>query len=608
MTAGGDFTQLVTAPALLSFADASERVVAFLRETLPMGFWSVTRHEDGRQVYLTVADDVYGKGPGDSHAWDDSFCQYMVLGKTPQIAPDAMSIPLYAEAGVAQVLPIGSYVGIPIRAGDGTVFGTICGLDPVAQAPEITGHAPLLSLLSTLLGQILDAERLSAEAEVSQAELHWRAFHDPLTRLPNRAMFLDRLEHAVALHDRDRRPVALLLLDLDDFKLVNDGHGHAAGDELLVQVAGRLSALVREGDTFARLGGDEFAVLLEDGGSSGGAAARMVAALRQPFDITGHLITTGASIGVAVLEPGSAPADVGTLLARADLAMYSAKRDGKGGLAHFDPTMTLPGHLDLTLREPLRRTVLAGELDVAYQPLVDLITGEVIGFEALARWENDGESIPPDVFIPMARRAAVLPQLTDHVLDTAAAQLARWGREVGHDRLQVGVNVPPELFVDDDLPTRVGDVIARHGLQPGQLVLELTEDALLSDLAKARRIGQELVAVGARLSLDDFGTGWSSLLHLRQMPLDSLKVDRSFTRDLGTSPDADRFMRALLSLGTDLGLDVVIEGIEHPDQADALRLLGARYAQGWLFGRPLPAQQCSLDPAGYFLAPAVSHR
>lgn len=596
--------------SLMSFEEASDAVVSYLKEKVPLGFWSVSEYRDGRQLYLSVQDDAYGKVAGDSHAWSDSFCQYMVTGATPQIAPDAMAVPEYAAAGVAKTLPIGAYVGVPIRGGDGQLFGTLCGLDPQIAGPDLLAQAPGLQLLSTLLGQILQADRLRADGVQREAELQWRAFHDPLTGLPNRAMLLDRLQHALDLHRRDLRTLAVLLVDLDDFKAVNDTLGHAAGDDLLVRVGERLRGALRSGDTLARLGGDEFAVLLEDGGEPATTADRVVACLAGPFRIGSTSIHARASVGLAELAADATVVTVDTMLARADLAMYTAKRAGKGCLAVYDPLMTLPEGRDLELREHLRAAIATGAVTAAFQPIIDLRTGQPIGFESLARWVHQGEIIPPAVFVPVAARTGLLADLTDHMLTMAGAQLQAWSQRLGHHRLQIGVNVPPDVLSDSTFPTRVAAHLRRFGLREGQLVLEITEDALLSNPSAARSVSQQLRELGVLLSLDDFGAGYSSLLHLQQIPLHSVKIDRGFSSDLDTNPHTERFMKAVLALGRDLGLQVIVEGIERPAQAAVLRALGCTHAQGYLFGVPSPAVRIDIDPISVLqlTPPGFPHR
>jgi len=584
-------------PPLLAFDEACRLVVDHLKREVPLAFWAVTRYEDGKQVYLCVQDDAYGKEEGSSHLWSDSLCRHMVTGAAPQFAPDARAVPEYAAAGVAQDLSIGAYVGVPIRNADGTLYGTICGLDPERAPEHLDEHEPLLRLFATLLGQILKSEHLRSEAADREAALAWSAFHDELTGLPNRAMFFDRVEHALDLHTRDGRPVAVLLIDLDEFKAVNDTLGHASGDVLLALAAHRLAGVVRPGDTLARLSGDEFAVLLEAAGDPAIVATRLLAALADPFVVGQRAVTISASVGIAALSEDEHSVGAEAVLAHADIAVYTAKRAGKGSFAVYDPLMTLPGTRALQLREPLRQALLQGSVEAYFEPIVELGSCLVTGFETLARWCHDGRYVEPDVFIPIAARSGLTSALTEHMLDLACAQLARWSTRLGHRRLRTGVNVSPHSIGDPGLPDRVARHMARHGIGPGQLVLEITEDALLHDLPTALIVTRRLRDLGVVLSLDDFGAGYSSLLHLRQIPLSSVKIDRGFAGDIDTNPETEQFMRALLAFGRDLGLRVIVEGVERPAQVEVLRRIGGTHAQGHLFGRPVPADKVRLPEA-----------
>ncbi len=574
---------------LMSFDGACERVVGYLKEWVPLAFWSVSRVDGEQQVQLYVSDDAYGLSPGLSTGWSESFCRYMVAGLTPQIAPDAMAVPQYAALGSELNIEVGAYVGVPIHDGDGSLFGTLCGLDPVVQDDDLLEQAPLLHLLAALLGQILQAERLRGEADAHASALEWTTFHDPLTGLPNRAMFLDLL--AGALEPGADRPHGVLLLDVDGIAAVNDTFGHATGDRLLLEVAGRLSGAVRPTDTVARMGGGEFAILLADGwGDLEVAAAHIVGALGEPVAVSGHHIPVSVRAGVAPV----AASDVDTVLARADIAKHAARV--RPPLAVYEPSMTLPGTRDLQLHGPLRDAIRTGAVEAVYQPIVELDSGRVVAFEALARWTFDGIPVPPDEFVPVAERGNLLPELTDHMLDLAGGQVARWSASLGHQRLQVAVNVPPSLITDRSFPDRVQACMRRHGLGPRQLVLEITEDALLTDPPAAQAVAERLHEIGATLSLDDFGTGYSSLLHLQQIPLQSVKIDRGFTADLETSAPARRFMRAVLALGRDLGLNVVVEGVERHTQAEILHQLFGTYGQGHYFGRPARPEDIDVRP------------
>ncbi len=485
----------------------------------------------------------------------------------------------------------------------------------------IAGHQPgvlettavTVAVAAVLLRQFLtvrDNRRLLQAVEEREEQLRRQAFQDQLTGLANRALFTDRVAHALHLHRRDLRPLGLLFCDVDDFKAVNDTLGHAAGDQMLIRVAERLRGALREGDTLARFGGDEFAVLLEDGSEPTAVAARIIDAIRAPFVINETVLNVGISVGVTDLDGTTAIPTLDELLAHADVAMYSAKRSGKGQLALYESSMVLPAATDLRLREPLRTALRTGKIVAVYQPIIDLRDGHMAAVETLARWMHDGLQVSPVEFVPLAGRAGLLAELTDHMLDQACAQLARWTRMFGDRGLKVGVNIPPQLIVDLDFPNRVAALVAKHAVRPEQLVLEITEDALLGDLPTARTVTARLRRVGMSLSLDDFGTGYSSLLHLQQIPLDALKIDISFVANIDREPSAERFLRAFLALGRDLGLSVTAEGVEREEQAATLRRLGCPMAQGFLFAKPSPAGELesTLLLPGAVWTPAASGR
>ncbi len=468
--------------------------------------------------------------------------------------------------------------------GIGVIAGRrLTGVEPTAVA---------ISLVAVLVRQYLTLRENRSLLDVVAArekQLVTQAYADQLTGLANRALFTDRVAQALMVHRRDLRPLGLLFCDLDDFKAVNDTLGHGAGDQVLTSVARRFRRALRDGDILARFGGDEFAILLEDGHDPAAVAARIIDAMREPFAVDDSRINVGVSVGVTNLD-GTAPIpSLDELLARADVAMYSAKRAGKGQLALYHSAMILPAAVDLQLREPLRLALRAGAVTAVYQPIIDLNDGRMTGVETLARWRHDGVQISPVQFVPLAGRAGLLTDLTDSMLEQACAQLAAWTKLYGDRGLQTGVNIPPQLIVDLNFPTRVASVLGRHAVRPAQLVLEITEDALLEDLTTARTVCAQLRRIGCSLSLDDFGTGYSSLLHLQQIPLDALKIDISFVANIDRDADAERFLRAILDLGRNLGLAVTAEGVEREEQAATLRRLGCPTAQGFLFARPGPA-------------------
>jgi diguanylate cyclase len=430
--------------------------------------------------------------------------------------------------------------------------------------------------------------RLTRTLAHREEQLRHQAFHDGLTGLANRALFRNRLEHAVDLHARDLRPVSLLFLDLDDFKVVNDTLGHAAGDQLLIRVAERLRGTVRAGDTVARLGGDEFAVLLEDGADPFASAHRITEALRPSFVIDRQPIDAGVSVGVVELAPSAAAVSADELLARADTAMYAAKRSGKARIVGHTAGMSLIEREDQRLRAALHQAMTEGAIKLAYQPIVALPGERIVALEALARWQCEDAEIPPSTFISAAERTAVLPDLTDALLAEACAQLAGWmaGWPSDAQPLAVHVNVPPSQLGRPGFVRTVTELVRDHRLRPRQLVLEITESGLVADLSTVGSILTELRCAGIAVSLDDFGVGNSSLSRLNEIEIDSVKIDRSFVDRIDTDPRRAVFLRGLLRLARDIALPVIAEGVERRSQLDELERLGCPYAQGYLLGRP----------------------
>ncbi|HYN74025.1 MAG TPA: EAL domain-containing protein, partial [Nakamurella sp.] len=410
-----------------------------------------------------------------------------------------------------------------------------------------------------------------------------------LTGLPNRALFTDRVAHALEQHRRNLRPLALLFVDLDDFKAVNDTLGHPVGDELVIRVGERLRGAVRASDTVARFGGDEFAVLLEGDSDAVEAGSRLVECLRPAFLLAGQQLSVGASIGLAEVTADQDTPGLDELYSRADIAMYAAKRSGKGQLALYESSMVLPEAADLHYRPLLIDAVQAGDIDCVFQPIIDLRSGRVHSMEALARWRVDGQPVSQEYFIKLAGRLGLLTALTDIMVDRACAQLTDWSTRLHRDDLRVCVNVPPGLMTDPDFPRRVSLVLKKHGLDAASLILEITEDALIGETGAARPVADRLRGMGLQLWLDDFGTGYSSLLSLRQITLQAVKIDIAFVADIHTDPEAARFLRALLALGRDLDLTVVAEGVELPEHAQVLRSLGCELVQGFLYAHPAPA-------------------
>ena len=426
-----------------------------------------------------------------------------------------------------------------------------------------------------------------SERRSLEHQLVHQAFHDALTGLANRALFEDRVEHALARASRHGQGLSVVFIDLDDFKRVNDTLGHRCGDELLVGVAERLQTGVRAADTVARLGGDEFAVLIEQAEDEvvDRIAERMLAAFHAPYRVEGDNLKISASIGVASSAAHKTAED---LLRNADIAMYSAKGDGKGRIATYAPEMEERLLSRLVAEGELREAVRGDQLVVLYQPVYDLPSGNMVAAEALVRWQHPSRGlIAPLEFIPLAEETGLIVELGAQVLRKACFQAAEWGRQHPGRGLMVSVNLSPRQLVEPDLGQLVSDVLEETGLDPGLLILEITETALMRNVQKAVAALAELRQLGVQLALDDFGTGYSSLSHLRQFPIDTIKIDKSFIDGLTRTGEQSAIARAVLEIGKILGVDVVAEGVESEEQLAMLRNLDCRSAQGYLFSQPV---------------------
>jgi diguanylate cyclase (GGDEF)-like protein len=420
-----------------------------------------------------------------------------------------------------------------------------------------------------------------------EAQLTYQAFHDPLTGLPNRALFRERVEYALAGRTPD--DVHVLFIDLDRFKTVNDSLGHGSGDQLLEAVARRLSPTLRGDDTLARLGGDEFAVLTVGAvGSGERVARRILEALGDPFTLSGGDVSVSASVGVAC---GSGTAE--NLLRDADVAMYGAKSAGRNRYEVFDPAVHSADHNRLRLESDLVHAVERHQLRVLYQPVVELRTDAVVGFEALLRWEHpEFGTISPLDFIPIAEETGTIVAVGRWVLEEACAQVRQW--QTAHPRsepLTMAVNVSARQLQESQFVDEVQSALDRHDVAPSTLTLEITESVLLDQSTAVGERLVELKRTGVRLAIDDFGTGYSSLSRLRALPIDMLKIDRSFVADLPASPDAAALVRSIIRLADSLGVSTLAEGVETAAQRDHLSQQGCGMAAGWLWSRPVPAEE-----------------
>ena len=451
-----------------------------------------------------------------------------------------------------------------------------------------------------------------------EAELTHQAFHDPLTGLANRALLRDRTEHALTRSLRNgQAPQALLFLDLDNFKMVNDSLGHATGDTLLVEAARRLLACVRGSDTVARLGGDEFAVFIEepaDANASSEVAERIIAALARPFTIGQREVFVGASLGIATANDGDG---ANGLLRNADMAMYLAKTRGKGRYERFVPEMYATAIERIELESDLRRAIDDGNLRLHYQPIVMLETGEVTGVEALVRWQHPKRGLlPPAQFIPLAEETGMILPLGAWVLREACVQAHQWRLRRGpDDPLSVTVNVSGRQLQNVQFVADVRAALAASGLEPHALILELTESVLTAHTETVLGTLHSLKAVGVRLAMDDFGTGYSSLSYLQRFPIDILKIAKPFVDNVvGEGKDASgagnrrALAQAVITLGATLAVRTIAEGIELPQQLDRLRELGCELGQGFHFSRPLPPHELEVRLFGPTAGFEIAHR
>jgi diguanylate cyclase (GGDEF)-like protein len=461
---------------------------------------------------------------------------------------------------------------------ESSTAGLILGLSPI-----IVLAADYSLLLVLLLFLPLYAIHRGGTAAIAR---EYEAIHDALTGLPNRVLFRERVEAAIRFGAGDGERCTVMLMDLNHFKEINDTLGHHQGDRLLEEVAARLRATLRADDTVARLGGDEFAILVRSAADPDEIAESLLARLREPFVVDDTTLQVGASIGLARCpEHGD---DVETLIQRADIAMYAAKA-ASSGHATFDPAQNHHSPRRLRIAADLPGAIERGELALAYQPKAELRSGRIVGVEALARWEHpDMGPLDPAEFVPIAEQTGLIIALTSAVLDAALERVAAW-RALGH-KLSIAVNLSARSFLDARLAAEIPQLLSAHGLPAECLELEITESMLMHDPQRAQETLERLAAIGVRLSVDDFGTGYSSLAHLKRLPVDTIKIDKSFVLEMAHDEADDAIVRSTIDLAHNLGLGVVAEGVESAATWMRLGALGCDLGQGYHLAPPLPAE------------------
>jgi diguanylate cyclase (GGDEF)-like protein len=454
---------------------------------------------------------------------------------------------------------------------------------------SVRGSEEVAQLVVGFNGMLSELQRSEQANREAEANLQQQALTDKLTGLPNRRHLSEHLSQSLAAAKRHNTTMALLYIDLDGFKLVNDSLGHTAGDILLVQVAERLCSRIRKSDILARFGGDEFTVVLncikrKDDAHT--VAESLLEALARPFYIEGQEITIGASIGISTF-PDHANDEM-DLLQQADSAMYAAKRTGKNHAVFFTQDLGNSVRERMTLENQLRRALEDASIAVHYQPEFDLVSGRLVRFEALARWTHPTlGTIPPSKFIPVAEESGLIVPLGNYIMERACAEAVGWQSFAGHP-IQVAVNVSSVQFARDSFVDEVTETLRRTGLKPNLLQIELTESAMLVGFERAAESMQRLRSIGVSFAIDDFGTGYSCLSYLPELGFDALKIDRSFVKDLIERPETKAIVRSLVTLAQDLGMRVIAEGIETPEQLKLIKDMGGNEAQGYLLGRPTP--------------------
>lgn len=567
--------QLVTQRTAL--LDKSEEKYRILADYSPN--WEYWMAPDGSYLYVSPAcTEVSGYAPG------EFFADAGLMEKI--IDPDDLQAWQLQGPAAAQADPAPLIFRIRAKDGSERWIEHIC--------------KPVLDGGGRSLGQ-RGSHRDISQRRHAEERLDFFINRDPLTSLPNRALFHELLGHTLQRAERDQTQFALLFIDLDNFKNINESLGHSLGDQLLIEAGQRLKVLLPDIDAIARIGGDEFNIILSHSEGSPWidlTAQRIIDALARPFELDGTSVYVGASIGIALYP--SDGLDAGTLQSNADAALHQAKLRGRGMLRFFSSEMTGRAKERLTLEADLRRAVERHELRLYYQPQVDLISGRIVGVEALVRWQHPLRGlIPPVEFIPLAEESGCIVPLGEWVLHTACRQIRQWS-DAGLTLPQMAVNVSAVQLSRGSLIESVNAALQESGIAPGQLEIEITESSIMLDRDQSFKTLADLKALGVSLSIDDFGTGYSSLAYLQQLEVHKLKVDMAFVRDMTTNSGNASIVKAVIAMGHSLGLEVIAEGVETPGQARYLRALQCDVMQGYLISKPLAADDMTRFLTSFF--------
>ncbi len=485
----------------------------------------------------------------------------------------------------------GSGIDLPFIVVSGAIGEDVAVEVMKAGAYDYLMKSNLRRLVPAIQRELREVEERQAR-RLAEQTLRYRAYHDALTGLPNRWLLADRLAQVVALARRERRMVGLLFIDLDRFKDINDTLGHLVGDQLLRAVAARIVDLLQEGDTLARLTGDDFALVLSDISdpeAAMGLAQKIIEVLKPPFDLLDREVHVTASIGIALFPHHGG--DVDSLLRHSEFAMYSAKAQGRKNIQFYTAEAHAAAHERFHIEHDLHQAIEQDGLQLHYQPQVDLNTGAVVGVEALVRWPHPRRGmIPPLKFIPIAEETGLIVPLGDWVFARAFHDYARW-QEIGCAPRRLAINLSVRQIRSEETVHSLRRLMERYGVDPRVLEVEITESSLMQNPDEAVKTIAAIRDLGSRIAIDDFGTGYSSLAQLRRLPLDVLKIDRSFTRDIAVDFDDAAIVAAILAMAGNLGLQVVAEGVEQPAQESFLREHGCAFGQGYLFARPVPSEE-----------------